>query len=88
MTAAPTGPGRPDRELLGGWGIWVSATGRWWAVYGSVLTRHQSDAGCASLVYADDAEGSPARSANRRSCATSTPHEPGYSRPVETTGPG
>jgi hypothetical protein len=61
----------------GGWGLWVSATGRWWAAYGSVLTPRQIDAGCAPLVYSDDAEGLATRLREQEILRHQHPADPG-----------
>lgn len=44
-----------------GWRVWVSQTGRWWAMREAVLSRSQADAGCLPLLWAEDADQLAAR---------------------------
>jgi hypothetical protein len=53
MTAPPGGHAQPPQDVPG-WRLWVSATGRWWALRQTALTAGQVAAGCEPLIYAAD----------------------------------
>jgi hypothetical protein len=48
-------------EDFPGWRAWVSATGRWWAMYDAVLAPGQVSAGCLPLLHAEDMDKLAAR---------------------------
>lgn len=41
-------------QAIPGWRLWVSSTGRWWALRQTALTASQVAAGCEPLIYAAD----------------------------------
>jgi hypothetical protein len=53
MTAQPGGHPQPAQDQPGR-RLWVSSTGRWWALRQTVLTPAQMTAGCRPLIYAPD----------------------------------
>jgi hypothetical protein len=53
MTAPPGGFAQPAQDIPG-WRLWLSATGRWWALQQVALTAAQVTAGCRPLIYAAD----------------------------------
>ena len=53
MTAPPDGYDQPAQDHPG-WRLWVSSTGRWWALRQIALTPAQITAGCQPLIYAPD----------------------------------
>jgi hypothetical protein len=53
MTAQPGGHPQPAQDQPG-WRLWVSSTGRWWALRQTALTPAQITAGCRPLIYAPD----------------------------------
>jgi hypothetical protein len=53
MTAPPGGFTPPAQDIPG-WRLWVSSTGRWWALRQTALTAAQVAVGCEPLIYAAD----------------------------------
>jgi hypothetical protein len=53
VTAPPGGYAQPAQDHPG-WRLWVSSTGRWWALRQTALTATQITAGCRPLIYASD----------------------------------
>ena len=53
MTTPPGDFTQPDQDVPG-WRLWVSSTGRWWALRQTALTAAQVAAGCQPLIYASD----------------------------------
>jgi hypothetical protein len=50
----PPGDYRQPAQDHPGWRLWVSSTGRWWALRQTALTAAQVTAGCQPLIYAPD----------------------------------
>jgi hypothetical protein len=53
MTTLPGGFAQPAQDIPG-WRLWVSSTGRWWALRQTALTAAQVAAGCEPLIYVTD----------------------------------
>jgi len=57
LTAAgvpvPDHDGQPEQETPG-WRLWLSSTGRHWAIRCAILTAAQIAAGAQALLWADD----------------------------------
>jgi hypothetical protein len=53
VTRPPGGFAQPAQDIPG-WRLWVSSTGRWWALRQTTLTAAQVAAGCQPLIYATD----------------------------------
>jgi hypothetical protein len=53
VTAPPGCCAQPAQDHPA-WRLWVSSTGRWWALRQTALTPAQITAGCRPLIYASD----------------------------------
>jgi hypothetical protein len=82
VTASPGGCAQPAQNIPG-WRLWVSSTGRWWALCQTVLTATQVTAGCQPLIYAPTSPALAAlideQDALRASCPAVLPRPPGRS---------